>query len=143
MKRVSVLLADDHALFREGIRKLLEVEGDIDVVGEAKNGRQAVELTRKLRPAVVLMDIAMPLLNGLDATRMILTSLPLTKVLILSAHGDAAYIERAVEIGAAGYLLKQSSTNLWANAIRDVQSGCMFFCHSNGKRLRDRDQKQR
>ena len=141
MKRVSVLLADDHAVFREGLRTLLEAEGDIEVVGEARNGRQAVELTQKLRPAVVVMDIAMPLLNGLEATRMILSTLPLTKVLILSAHGDAAYVERATELGAAGYLLKQSSTGLLPNAVRDVQKGRTFFCPFNGKRPRDQQPK--
>jgi DNA-binding NarL/FixJ family response regulator len=120
----------------------LEVEGDIEVVGEAKNGRQAVELTRKLRPAVVLMDIAMPLLNGLEATRIILNTIPLTKVIILSAHGDDAYVERATELGAAGYLLKQSSTDLLPNAIRDVHSGCLFLCPSKTKRLRDQQPKR-
>ena len=137
MKRISVLLADDHAVFREGLRALLEAEADIEVVGEAKNGRRAVELTRKLRPAVVMMDIAMPLLNGLEATRIILNTLPLTKVLILSAHGDEAYVERATELGAAGYLLKQSSTDLLPNAVRDVQKGCRSLWPSSAKRRRD------
>jgi len=134
MKRVSVLLADDHAVFREGLRALLEAEGDIEVVGEAKNGRQAVELSRKLRPAVVMMDIAMPLLNGLEATRIILNTLPFTKVLILSGHGDAAYVERATELGAAGYFLKESSPRLLPKAVRDVQKGRTFFRRSNAKR---------
>ena len=137
MKRVSVLLADDHAVFRRGLRALLEIEEDIEVVGEAKNGRQAVELTRKLQPAVVVMDIAMPLLNGLEATRIILNTLPLTRVLILSAHGDDAYVEQATELGAAGYLLKQSSAGLLPNAVRDVQRGCMFFCPSHARRSPD------
>ena len=120
---------------------MLKAEGDIEVVGEAKNGRQAVELTQKLRPAVVVMDIAMPLLNGLEATRMILNTLPRTKVLILSAHGDDAYVERAIELGAAGYLLKQSCSCLLPNAIRDVQGGCMFLCPSNAKPPRDQQLK--
>jgi DNA-binding NarL/FixJ family response regulator len=139
MKRVSVLLADDHAMFRQGLRTLLEVEGDIEVVGEAKNGRQAVDLTRKLHPAVVLMDVAMPLLNGLEATRIILDTLPLTKVLMLSAHADDDYVERASELGAPGYLLKQSSAGLLSGAIRDVQKGCRFLCPSNAKRPHDQE----
>jgi DNA-binding NarL/FixJ family response regulator len=141
MKRVTVLLADDHAMFRRGLRTLLEVEGDIEVVGEAKNGRHAVELTRKLRPAVVLMDIAMPVLNGLEATRTILKTLPLTKVLMLSAHGDDAYVEQTTALGAAGYMLKQSCACLLPHAIRNIQAGCMVLCPSNAKRLRDQQPK--
>ena len=86
MKRITVLLAEDHMVVREGLRALLEAEGDIEVVGEAATGRQAVELTRKLRPDVVVMDIAMPVLNGLEATRQIRKARPETRVLILSAR---------------------------------------------------------
>ena len=94
---------------REGIRKLLELDGDVEVVGEAKEGREAVALAKKLRPDVVLMDIAMPRLNGLEATRQVLRELPTAKVLILSAHNDDAYIESATKCGAVGFLLKQTS----------------------------------
>ena len=111
MKRITVLLAEDHMIVREGFRKLLELEDDIEVVGEAQDGRQAVPLARKLRPAVVVMDIAMPLLNGLEATRQILKAVPATKVLILSAHSDDAYVENATAFGAAGFLLKQTSAH--------------------------------
>lgn len=128
MKRISVLLADEHRTVREELRTLLEDEEDIEVVGEAENGRQAVELAQQLHPAVVVLDIAMPLLNGLEATRKILNTLPLTKVLILSAHKDDANVEQAVEVGAAGYLLKQFSPRLLSNAIWDVQEGYRFFC---------------
>src|ERR1051325_4968087 len=108
MKPITVLLADDHMIFREGLRSLLALESGITVVGEAENGRQAVLLAQKLRPAVVVMDIAMPLLNGLEACKQISASLPETKVIILSAHGDDEYIEHMSEVGASGYLIKQT-----------------------------------
>src|SRR5690349_15403166 len=111
MKRITVLLAEDHAIVREGFRLLLKHEKDIEVVGEAETGRQAVALTKKLRPAVVVMDIAMPLLNGLEATRQIRKDVPDTKVLILSAHGDDAYVDQVMELGGAGFLLKQTSSH--------------------------------
>src|SRR5256885_9600988 len=95
MNRITVLLVEDHAIVREGFRSLLKHERDIEVVGEAETGRQAVAMVKKLRPAVVVMDIAMPLLNGLEATRQIRKDFPDTKVLILSAHSDDAYVERA------------------------------------------------
>jgi DNA-binding NarL/FixJ family response regulator len=105
----------------------LEAEGDIEVVGEAETGRRAVALTRKLCPAVVVMDIAMPLLNGLEATRQIRQAVPATKVLILSAHSDEAYVEQVVALGAAGYLIKQTSAHVLAEAIRKVQKGETFY----------------
>jgi DNA-binding NarL/FixJ family response regulator len=135
-KRIRVLLADDHMIVREGLRALLVAEDDIEVVGEAQTGRQAVQLTRKLHPDVVVMDIAMPLLNGLEATRQILKAVPATRVLILSAHGDDEYIRQVVMLGAAGYLIKQTSANLLSRAIREVHKGNTFFSSSVGDRVR-------
>src|SRR5271157_4193390 len=137
MKRITVLLAEDHTIVREGFRKMLELEDDLEVVGEAQDGRQAVALAKKLRPAVVLMDIAMPLLNGLEATRQVLKALPATKVLILTAHSDDAYVKSATESGAVGFLLKQTSAQDVCRAIREVQNGTPFFSPSISKR-RDR-----
>lgn len=141
MERITVLLAEDHEIVREGLRTLLEAEGDIAVVGEAETGRRAVALTRKLRPAVVVMDIAMPLLNGLEATRQILKAAPATKVLILSAHSDDAYVEQVIAMGAAGYLIKQTSARALSRAIRQVHAGRAFFGPAIVKRLVHRDQK--
>jgi len=138
MKRITVLLAEDHQIVREGLRSLLKHESDIEVVGEAENGRQAVQMTRKLRPAVVVMDIAMPLLNGLEATRQIRKDFPDTRVLILSAHSDDAYVEQMIELGAAGFLLKQTSSQDLSTAIREVQKGKTFFSPSVSRRVHDR-----
>jgi DNA-binding NarL/FixJ family response regulator len=140
MKRITVLLADDHMIVREGLRKLLEAERDIEVVGEAATGRRAVDMVRKLHPAVVVMDIAMPQMNGLEATRQILTAVPGTKVLILSAHSDDAYVERVMALGAAGYLVKQTSSHFLCEAIREVQRGNTFFTPAIAKRRHDRNQ---
>jgi DNA-binding NarL/FixJ family response regulator len=135
MKRITVLLAEDHTIVREGFRRMLELEGDMEVVGEAQNGRQALAMVKKLRPAVVLMDIAMPLLNGLEATRQVLKELPDTKVLILSAHSDDAYVKNATDSGAVGFLLKQTSSHEVCRAIREVQKGKTFFSPSVSKRF--------
>jgi DNA-binding NarL/FixJ family response regulator len=135
MKQITVLLAEDHTIVREGFRKMLELDASLKVVGEAENGRQAVALARKLRPDVVLMDIAMPLLNGLEATRQVLKALPSTKVLILSAHSDDAYVKNATESGAAGFLLKQTSSHVVCEAIRAIQKGKTFFSPSISKSL--------
>jgi DNA-binding NarL/FixJ family response regulator len=141
MKRITVLLAEDHPIVRVGFRALLEHERDIEVVGEAETGRQAVQLTRELRPAVVVMDIAMPLLNGLEATRQICRDVPDTRVLILSAHSDDAYVEEAIGLGAAGFFLKQAASDNLPTAIREVHKGNTFFSGSISKRLHDRDQR--
>jgi DNA-binding NarL/FixJ family response regulator len=135
MKRITVLLAEDHEIVRAGFRCLLRHERDIKVVAEAETGRQAVQLTRKVKPNVVVMDIAMPLLNGLEATRQIRKECPETKVLILSAHNDDAYVEQSSRIGASGFLLKQTSSHVLAKAIREIQKGNTFFATTNSKRL--------
>src|SRR5438874_6539722 len=140
MKSITVLLAEDHQIVREGFRSLLKDERDIEVVGEAETGRQAVQLTRKLRPAVVVMDIAMPLLNGLEATRQIRKECPDTKVLILSAHSDDAYVEQVANLGASGFLLKQTSSESLAVAIREVQKGKTFFSAAISRRVQVRAQ---
>ena len=134
MKKITVLLAEDHTVVREGFRKMLEFEDDLEVVGEAQDGRQAVALAKKFRPDVVLMDIAMPLLNGLEATRQLLKALPATKVLMLSAHSDDAYVKNATESGAAGFLLKQTSAHDVCRAIREVHKGKTFFSPAISKR---------
>ena len=141
MKQITVLLADDNRVVRKEFRKILELEADIEVVGEAKNGHEAVAMVKKLRPALVLMDIAMPLLNGLQATCQILKAFPITKVLILSAHSDEAYIVESVNSGAMGYLLKQTSADNVCHAIREVQKGNTFFSPSIPKRLHKRNRK--
>jgi two-component system, NarL family, nitrate/nitrite response regulator NarL len=134
MKRITVLLAEDHTIVREGFRKMLEMENDIEIVGEAQDGRQAFALAKKLHPDVVLMDIAMPKLNGLVATRQILKTNPATKVLILSAHNDDAYVKNATESGAVGFLLKQTSSHEVCRAIREVQQGKTFYSPSVSRR---------
>jgi DNA-binding NarL/FixJ family response regulator len=135
-KRITVLLADDHAIVRQGLRALLELEGGIDVVGEAANGREAVDLARELHPAVAVLDIAMPLLNGLEAARRILQEVqPPPKVLILSAHGDDAYIEQVAALGVVGYLVKQTSAHILATAIKEIHAGKVFFSPSIANRL--------
>jgi DNA-binding NarL/FixJ family response regulator len=135
MKKITVLLAEDHMIVREGLRALLNSEKDIEVVGEAENGRQAVELAGKLAPAVVVMDIAMPLLNGLEATRQILRGTPTVKVLILSAHSDDAYVEHVITLGASGYLIKQTAADVLPKAIREVCKGNTFFSPAISRRI--------
>jgi DNA-binding NarL/FixJ family response regulator len=134
MKKITVLLADDHTIVREGFRKMLELEGDFEIVGEAQDGRKAVALAKKLRPAVLVMDIAMPLLNGLEAARQLRQELPATKVLILSAHSEDAYVQNATEAGAVGFLLKQTSAQDVCRAIREVHSGKTFFSPAIARR---------
>lgn len=127
MTSITVLLAEDHQIVREGLRALLHLETDIKVVGEAANGREAVKLAASLCPDVVVMDIAMPLLNGLEAARQILSAAPTTRLLILSAHSDDAYVERVMQLGAAGYLVKQTAAHILPTAIREIHRGKLFF----------------
>ncbi len=123
MKRIRILLADDHAVVRQGFKMILGAQPDMEIVGEAGNGREAVELAEKLRPEVVVMDVAMPELNGIEATRRITGAAPHTRVLALSMHKDSVYVRETLRAGARGYLLKDSPAGELLAAVRAVASG--------------------
>jgi two-component system, NarL family, response regulator NreC len=125
--KLRVLLGDDHTLLRHGLRKILEERRDWQVVGEAGDGREVVRLATTLTPDVAILDIGMPLLNGIDATRQILKRVPPCKVLILSMHADEGYIVRALQAGARGYLLKDSAGADLLKAVAAVAAGKTFF----------------
>jgi len=139
MKKIAVLLVDDHAVVRQGLRALLEAEGDIAVAGEAENGREAVVLAKKILPDVVLMDLAMPGLNGLEATRQIVRNVPSVKVLVLSSYGEDHQVAQLMEAGAVGYLVKQTAAADLLKAIREVRGGHAFFSPIIARRLRQQD----
>ena len=138
LKKTMVLLVDDNAAVRKGLCTLLEEEGQSEVVGQARNGREAVKLAHTLQPDVILMDIAMPILNGFEATLQILSANPAAKVLILSAHSDDAYVDRGVAVGALGFLEKQSASEDLAEAVREVAKGSFFFSPAIAKRRASR-----
>jgi two-component system, NarL family, response regulator NreC len=127
MSRVRILLADDHTLVRQGLRKVLEEEADWEVVAEANNGRDAVRLAEEQKPDVAIVDIGMPLLNGIEATRQITRRLPRTRVLVLSMHSDEAYVTQILQAGATGYLLKDSADVDLMHAVAAVSLGKSFF----------------
>jgi DNA-binding NarL/FixJ family response regulator len=122
-KVIRVLLADDHALVREGTRRLLETEKDVEVIAEAANGEEAVEATKRLHPDIAIMDIAMPGMGGIEATRAIKVYCPETAVLVLSAYDDEPYLMKLLEVGAAGFLLKNVHGKELISAIRAVSRG--------------------
>lgn len=134
-QRISLLLADDHALVREGVRALLSAEGDLDIVGEAANGRDAVTLTQLLLPDLVLMDILMPQLNGIEATRQIRRICPATRVLILTSRSEDHYIQQTTALGVAGFLLKDITARQLITAIRAAHAGRKVFTPSIACRL--------
>jgi DNA-binding NarL/FixJ family response regulator len=138
MLKIRVLLADDHIVVRQGLRALLAAEEDMEIVGEADNGRQAVQLAKQLLPDVAVVDIAMPVLNGLEATRQITQTVPGTKVLILSSYHDDDYVHQLTEAGATGYLVKQTAANDLLKGIREAHRGKAFYSPSVAKRLRER-----
>lgn len=135
MSAITVLLAEDHLIVREGLKALLGLEEDMEIVAEASDGHEAGALAAKLRPDVVVMDVAMPGLNGLETTRQIRRQCPETKVIILSAHNDDAYVKQALESGASGYLLKQIAGNILPRAIRQVHRGTPCFSPEIFRRL--------
>jgi DNA-binding NarL/FixJ family response regulator len=139
--KITVLLAEDHGAYRKSLKLLVESDSNIEVIGEAKNGRGAVRLNKSLRPDVIVMDIAMPLMNGLQASQEIRETSPKTRILILSAHPEPEYIKQAVICGASGYLIKQSSAQALAQAVREVFEGNPFFCAPIAKPLRNECQK--
>jgi len=134
---IRIVLADDHIVMRNGLRLLLERQPDFEVVGEAADGRQTVEICDGLRPDVVVLDIAMPNLNGIEAARQISAKLPHTAIVILSMHSDEGYVLRALKAGARAYLLKDSAETDLINAIRVVTEGKAFFSPAISKMLVD------
>ena len=126
-KKITVLLVDDHSLVRRGFRRMLEDESDMEVVGEAGNGEEAVKLAKQLHPQVVVMDCALPGMNGLDATRQILEDAPHTAVLMLSMHSENTWVRQAIEAGAKGYVLKNALDLELGAAIRKVAAGETVF----------------
>jgi len=137
LAKIRVLLADDHAVLRDGIRALLEDEPDILVVGEAEDGRSAVDQARRLTPDVVIMDIGMPLLNGLEATRQIKRDRAETRVLILTMHENPEYVPQVLSAGGSGYVLKQAAGKELVLAIRAVARGEAQFSPSVARTLAD------
>ena len=127
MSTVRVLVADDHTIIRSGLRHLLERESDIEVAGEAADGREALELAEQLRPHVVLLDITMPKLNGIEVSRQLAAKLPKISIIILSMHSDESYVLKSLKAGARGYLLKDSAESDIINAVRAVSQGKAYF----------------
>lgn len=137
MANLRILLGDDHTLVRQGLRKILETRPDWEVVAEAGDGREAVRQAYTLHPNVVVIDIGMPLLNGIEATRQIVRRLPDTRVLILSMHSHEAYITQALQAGARGYLLKDSADTDLIRGVAELAAGRSFFSSAVAKVMLD------
>ena len=137
MSEIKVLLADDHSLFREGLRSLLEDQDDIEIVGEAEDGLEAIKLAPKLKPTVVLMDINMPVVDGVEATRMILKKMPSIGIIILTMYPQDEYVIQALRAGAKAYLLKDTRSNKLLEVIRTVHGGQAVISAEMTNRLLD------
>jgi two-component system response regulator NreC len=135
MNKIRVLIADDHTIVREGVRLLLDAQPDINVVGEAADGNQALSLARSLSPDIVLLDIGMPLMNGLEATRALKAELPKINILILTMHEGEDYFFRILAAGASGYVLKGAGSSELLNAIRAVYQGGVYLYPTMAKKL--------
>jgi len=137
MSKITVLLVDDHNIVREGLKALLSAEEDITILAEAQSGREAVRLAASLHPEIVIMDLAMPLLNGWEATRQILRAVPSAKVIVLSTYDGDEHIQQAIGAGAAAYLIKQTAAADLIKAIHEVKNGNAFFSPTIARRLRE------
>jgi DNA-binding NarL/FixJ family response regulator len=137
MARVRILLADDHTVVRQGLRKVLEERPDWEVVAEAGDGREAVRLAEQHKPDVAILDVAMPLLNGIETTRQIARRVPATRILVLSMHADEAYVTQILQAGATGYLLKDSADVDLLQAVNEVSQGKSFFSPSIARVMLD------
>jgi two-component system response regulator NreC len=135
---VKILLADDHAIVRQGLKLILSAHPDLEVVGEAANGREAVELANKLRPDLVLMDVQMPELNGIEATRQMVAANPRTRILVLSMHKEAVYVREILRAGARGYILKDAIDTELLNAVRSVANGDGYISPALSGSLNDK-----
>src|SRR5437868_10345604 len=135
MKKISILLVDDHVVVRQGLKALLTAEPDFEVVAEAENGHQAIALTREKMPDVVVMDVAMPHMNGHAATRQILKAHPSTRVLVLSTYSSDECVTELLHAGAKGYLMKQTASNELCQAIRQVRLGNQYLSPALARRL--------
>jgi DNA-binding NarL/FixJ family response regulator len=137
MNKIKVVIAEDHTIVRKGLCALLEGEPDIEVIGEAENGREAIKIVEKLLPDVVVMDIAMPGLNGLDTTRQLKKRIPKLKILILTMHDNEEYIFETLRAGASGYLIKRSAPNELISAIQSVYRDESFLSPAISKKVID------
>jgi DNA-binding NarL/FixJ family response regulator len=137
MQNITVLLVDDHTIVRQGLKALLAAETNITILAEAQTGREAVDLAAQHHPTVVIMDLAMPRLNGCEATRQILKTAPSAKIIVLSTYGDDEHVQAALAAGAAAYLLKQTAAEDLIDAIREVARGNAYFSPAIAKRLRE------
>lgn len=135
---IKIVIADDHTIFRSGLRLLLDSESDFEVIGEANDGDSVIEMAHQLKPDIILMDIGMPGLNGIDATRQIVTKIPDILILILTMHRSDEYFFKALEAGASGYILKGAETNELIQAVRTVARGDVFLYPSVARRLVER-----
>src|SRR5215831_6682818 len=138
MEKITVLLVDNHNIVRKGLKAFLAAEQDLAIVAEAQSGREAVRLASTLRPEIVIMDLAMPLLNGWEATRQILKVLPSAKVIVLSTYHGDEHIQQAIAAGAAAYLIKQTAAADLVKAIHEVRTGNAYFSPAIAERLREK-----
>ena len=141
--KTRILVVDDHAVVREGLSALLMAEEDMEVVGMAQDGREGVTMALKTKPDIVVMDLSMPVLNGLEATRRILKSLPETRVIVLTSYKNDESVEEMIKIGAAAYLTKQSAAHELCHAVREVRRGRSFYSPTIAQVLREKERTSR